>query len=50
MVKGYQLSWSKREEDSIISNFSQTFVLTRREWPTPVPVDPIPISTDNINQ
>lgn len=50
LVKGFNLSWSKREEDSIISNFSQTFVLTRREWPTPVPVDPVPINANNINQ
>jgi len=44
LVKGFTLSWAKRAEDSIISNFSQTFILTRREWPTPITVDPININ------
>jgi hypothetical protein len=50
MVKGFTLSWSKRDEDSIISNFSQTFVLTRREWPAPIPVDPVPVNANNVTQ
>jgi len=49
LVKGFTLTWSKREVDSIVSNFSQTFILTRREWPTPIPVDPIPTNASNIN-
>ena len=48
LVKGFTLSWSKRE-DTIMSNFSQNFILTRREWPTPIPVDPIVVDAENIN-
>jgi hypothetical protein len=33
-VKGFKLEWSHQHDD-ILSNFSQTFVLTRREWPPP---------------
>jgi hypothetical protein len=47
-VKGFTLSWAKRINDSIMSNFSQNFILTRREWPTPVPTEPIP-SIENVN-
>lgn len=43
LVKGFTLSWSKRIEDSIMSNFSQNFILTRREWPAPIPIDSVPI-------
>jgi hypothetical protein len=39
-VKGFNLSWIKTQ-DPVFSDFSQTFVLTRREWPAPVPVDAI---------
>jgi hypothetical protein len=48
MVKGFTLSWTKESISSMLSNFSQTFILTRREWPTPVPVDPVPVSSDNV--
>jgi len=41
IVKGFTLSWSSSNENSIQSNYSQEFILTRREWPTPLPVDPI---------
>lgn len=48
IVKGFTLSWSKPDEDSIISNFSQTFNLTRREWPPPIPVDaPVVVNAEN---
>jgi hypothetical protein len=40
-VKGFDISWSREDEPNLYSNFSQTFVLTRREWPTPIPVDPV---------
>lgn len=44
IVKGMTLNWEKkRANDSIFSSFSQNFLLTRREWPTPEPVDPIVI-------
>ena len=46
MVKGFSLSWGKGE-DSIVSNFSQNFVLTRREWPTPIPTDPVTVNPQN---
>lgn len=39
-VKGFTLSWI-RSEPQVFSQFSQTFILTRREWPTPIPVDPL---------
>jgi len=50
LVKGFTLSWSKRANDSIISNFSQTFILTRREWPTPIAIDSVPTSASNVNK
>jgi len=40
-VKGFTINWNKSRSASIISNFSQTFILTRREWPTPVEITPI---------
>lgn len=45
LVKGFTLSWSSKNEGSIMSNFVQEFILTRREWPTPIPVNAI--ETDN---
>jgi hypothetical protein len=41
IVKGYKVHWSKGNDDSIMSNFRQEFILTRREWPAPVPVTAI---------
>lgn len=38
-VKGFTLSWSA-QDDNILNDFSQSFLLTRREWPTPVEVAP----------
>jgi hypothetical protein len=46
LVKGFTLNFSSDHEDSILSNFTQEFILTRREWPTPVSVDPVkPVTT-----
>lgn len=42
LVKGYTLTWAKG--DSIMSNFSQSFTLTRREWPAPIPIEGIPLN------
>lgn len=42
IVKGYTLSWSSEDNDKIVNNFVHEFVLTRREWPAPVPIDGIP--------
>jgi hypothetical protein len=44
-VKGFSLSWENTT--SIMSGFTQEFILTRREWPAPVPVEPIKITTNN---
>lgn len=44
MVKGFTLTWAKEDVGSMMSNFSQTFILTRREWPTPIPVDSVPLN------
>jgi hypothetical protein len=38
-VKGFKLQWNNQIDD-ILSNFSQRFLLTRREWPTPVSAAP----------
>jgi len=50
LVKGFTLSWSRPEEQSIVSNFSQNFILTRREWPTPIPTEPVPVKAENVNE
>lgn len=42
LVKDFSLTWAKK--DSILSNFTQSFTLTRREWPTPVPIENVPIN------
>jgi len=38
-VKGFTISWDGSEVGNILNNFSQSFILTRREWPAPVPVE-----------
>jgi hypothetical protein len=45
-VKGFTLSWM-RGTKPLFSNFSQSFLLSRREWPAPVPVDPVKPATEN---
>jgi hypothetical protein len=40
-VKGFTINWENNSRPSISSQFSQEFVLTRREWPTPILVEPI---------
>jgi hypothetical protein len=45
LVKGFTLSYSRRIRGSIVSNFTQEFVLTRREWPAPIPIEPIKTTT-----
>lgn len=37
MVSGYYINWLNDESGSL-SKYSQTYILTRREWPTPVPI------------
>ena len=41
LVKGFIITWDSKNEGSIISNFKEEFILTRREWPTPIPIEPI---------
>lgn len=43
LIKGFILSWNSHNKDSTFSNYTQEIVLTRREWPTPIPVDPIKV-------
>lgn len=45
LVKGFTVRWNTENKDSVMSNFSQTFILTRREWPTPIAVEPIKSTT-----
>ena len=38
-VKSFNLYWEKIDNNTnMLSKFRQNFVLTRREWPAPVPV------------
>jgi hypothetical protein len=45
LVKGFIVNWKNSEKGSLMSDFIQEFILTRREWPTPVPIEPVK-STD----
>ena len=48
-IKGFKIVYNKPTDDSFVSNFTQTFVLTRREWPPPISVDAInPNENNNI--
>lgn len=38
-VKGFSITYSPEDPEEVLSSFSQTFLLTRREWPTPVPTE-----------
>ena len=40
-VKGFTLRYSHENNTSIMTNFTQKFVLTRREWPPPLAVEAI---------
>jgi len=41
LVKGFKLSWTSEDEGTPLSKFTHEFILTRREWPPPVPIEPI---------
>lgn len=41
LVKGFVLNWNNQNKGSIMSNYTQEFILTRREWPAPMPIEPI---------
>ena len=39
-VKGFKIKYNKNiKSGSLMSNYTQNFVLTRREWPPPIAVD-----------
>lgn len=40
-VKGFSITFNRSKDTDVFSNFKQTFILTRREWPPPEPVQPI---------
>jgi hypothetical protein len=46
LIKGFTLSWSGENEGDIMSGFTQEFILTRREWPAPVSVEPVKTTTE----
>ena len=49
-VRGFSLSWTGGGTGDILNSFSQSFSLTRREWPAPVPVNSRPnegVATEN---
>ena len=43
LVKGFTLMYdnTRTTDESILSNYTQEFVLTRREWPAPMPVESV---------
>lgn len=47
-IKGFNLSWN-RDINTMSSSFSQTYILTRREWNAPEPIDPIPPAENQNN-
>jgi len=46
-VKGFTLRYDHANNTSIMSNFTQKFVLTRREWPPPIAVEAIQKTENN---
>jgi hypothetical protein len=46
-IKGFNIRYTKANDDSIMSNFTQKFTLTRREWPPPIAVDGLPKNENN---
>jgi len=45
-IKGFSIKYTHENDESIMSNFTQSFILTRREWPPPIAVDAIPSDED----
>jgi hypothetical protein len=50
LVKGFVLNFTGKNKGSIMSNFTQEFILTRREWPAPLPVEPISTVSTTTNK
>jgi hypothetical protein len=50
LVKGFSINWNGDDKGSVMSNFTQTFLLSRREWPPPCAIHSLPINRtkDNI--
>lgn len=46
-VKGFRIIYDKSNKGSAMSNFRQEFILTRREWPPPVPTEALPNDNEN---
>ena len=44
IVKGFTISWAENNSPEILTNFSQKFILTRREWPPPIATDAIKVN------
>lgn len=49
LVKGFILNWNQKNEDSIMSRFTHEFILTRREWPAPLPIEPIKVNEKKLD-
>ena len=49
IVKGFSITYDKENSNSIMSNFTQNFILARREWPAPVSIEGIAKSINNQN-
>lgn len=47
-VKGFKIIYDKSKQNSIMSNFRQEFILTRREWPPPVATESLPKNENNV--
>jgi len=39
IIKGFNIGWSRENNKSLKNGFTQSFVLTRREWPAPVEIE-----------
>lgn len=47
LVKGFIIKYSQANANSVLSNFTQSFILARREWPPPQAVDAIEKENNN---
>ena len=46
-IKGFRIKYNQENAGSIMSNFTQTFTLTRREWPPPIAVESLKTNENN---
>lgn len=47
LVKGFIIQYDHVNDESVLSNFTQKFVLTRREWPPPIAVNAVESENEN---